>query len=151
VQPRYNLIDRGIEDEILPFCAEEGLGIVSYSPLAGGFLTGKYSSDQDPPVDSRFGRRGKYLKAPYWHAANFDLVDSLKKVAEKHGKTPAQLALAWLIDNPLVTAPIIGATSVSQLNETIEAADMSLSDDERQACDNMHGVGPHHLKPLAPP
>jgi len=72
-------------------------------------------------------------------------------VANEHGKTPAQLALAWLINNPIITAPIIGATSASQLEETIAAADMVLSDEERQVCNNMRGVGPDHLQPLAPP
>jgi len=73
VQPRYNLIDRGIETEILPFCAEEGIGVIPYSPLAGGFLTGKYRRDEEPTSGTRFERRKEYLKPPYWHGANFDL------------------------------------------------------------------------------
>jgi aryl-alcohol dehydrogenase-like predicted oxidoreductase len=151
LQPRYNLIDRGIETEILPFCASEGIGVIPYSPLAGGFLTGKYKRGEEPARDTRFGRRKEFLKPPYWNDVNFDLIDSLANVAKEHGKSPAQLALAWLIDNPLVTAPIIGATKVSQLEETIAAADMTLSDAERQACDEMRGAGPDHLHPLAPP
>lgn len=145
------MIDKGIEAELLPFCAEQGIGVVPYSPLAGGFLTGKYSQGREPPEDTRFGRRKETLKSPYWHDANFSLVNRLTDVARTHSKTPAQLALAWLINNPIVTAPIIGATRLSQLEETIEAADMTLSEEEKEACDGMRGVGPEHLQPLAPP
>ena len=139
-QPRYNLINREVEAELLPFCAEEGIGVIPYLPLAAGFLTGKYKRDEEPDGDTRFGRRKETFAPRYWHDGNFDLVDRLAEVAQEHGKTSAQLALAWLINNPAITAPIMGATKVYQLEEAFKAVDMNLSEEEMEACAAFRGV-----------
>jgi len=139
VQPRYNLIDREAESELIPLCSEEKIGVAPYNPLAAGFLSGKYKRDQVPPKDSRFSKN-ESVRPMYWHESNFDLVEKLTQVAAEHGKTPAQLALAWLVNNPVVTAPMLGTSKVSQLEENLKAADMTLSTEERQICDGLRGV-----------
>jgi len=134
-QPRYNLLDRAIEGELLPLCAEEGIGVIPYNPLAGGFLTGKYKRGQPPPEDTRFARRKDLYVPRYWHDPNFDAVEKLVDAARRYGKTPPQLALAWLLHNPVITAPIVGASRPSQIEETLQAVDMTLSEEELAACD----------------
>jgi aryl-alcohol dehydrogenase-like predicted oxidoreductase len=139
IQPRYNLIYRDMEDELLPLCAEEGIGVVPYNPLAGGFLTGKYQRGQPPPANTRFALplRSEMYMARYWHDRNFEAMERYKTIAGEHGKTPAQLALAWVMHNPTVTAPIVGATSVAQIRETLKVVDMLLSPAEMEACDEV--------------
>lgn len=139
-QPRYNLLDRAIEEELLPLCAEEGIGVIPYNPLAGGFLTGKYRRGEPPPEGTRFGRRKDLYVPRYWHDPNFDAVEKLVDAAQQHGKTPAQLALAWLLHNPVITAPIVGASRPSQLEETLQAVDMTLSEEELAACDGIRAL-----------
>ena len=141
-QPRYNLLDRAIEGELLPLCAEEGIGVIPYNPLAGGFLTGKYKRGQPPPEDTRFARRKDLYVPRYWQDSNFDAVEKLVDAARRYGKTPPQLALAWLLHNPVITAPIVGASRPSQIEETLQAVDMTLSEEEMAACDGIQ-VGAH--------
>lgn len=141
-QPRYNLLDRAIEGELLPLCAEEGIGVIPYNPLAGGFLTGKYKRGQPPPEDTRFARRKDLYVPRYWQDSNFDAVEKLVDAAQRYGKTPPQLALAWLLHNPVITAPIVGASRPSQIEETLQAVDMTLSEEELAACDGIQ-VGAH--------
>jgi aryl-alcohol dehydrogenase-like predicted oxidoreductase len=131
-QPRYNLLDRRIEPELLPLCREEGTGVIPYSPLGGGLLTGKYRRGQAPPSEARYVRFGRQamLTDP-----TLDAVAQLEGIARERGITPAQLALGWLLANPVITAPIIGATHPEQLDETLAAQPIDLTEAERAACD----------------
>jgi aryl-alcohol dehydrogenase-like predicted oxidoreductase len=136
VQPRYNLLHREIERDLLPVCAEEGIGVIAYNPLAGGFLTGKYRRDEPPPEGTRFalgGGSGSLYRARYWHDRLFDAVDRVKEVAESCGATPAQVSVAWLLQQPTVTSAIIGATRREQVEETLKGTELTLDDTAMEA------------------
>lgn len=129
LQPQYSLIVRDIEREVLPVCREEGLGVIPWSPLAGGFLTGKYSREDAPPEDTRMAA---WTATWQRHATpeKFDVVDRVATVAGARGKEPAQVALNWVKDRPGVTSPIIGARSLEQLEKNLGATGWSLSPEE---------------------
>jgi aryl-alcohol dehydrogenase-like predicted oxidoreductase len=122
LQPLFNLYDRAdYEEQLEPLCREKGLGVISYFSLASGFLTGKYRS----PDDLAHSARGDMVKK-YLNARGMRILEALDRVAQQHGLTPAQAALAWLIAQPSVTAPIASATSLEQLNQLIEATTVEL-------------------------
>lgn len=137
IQPPYNLITRDIEDELLPLCASEGIGVCVYNPLAAGLLTGKYDRDKPPAEGTRFAleKLGPVYHGRYWSAINFDAVANLKQVAKEHGHNLNQFALAWILSNEIITSAICGATSVKQLEENLKATDLILSEAELAACD----------------
>ena len=139
IQSVYNLLTRDVEYELLPCCAAEGVGVTVFNPLAAGFLTGKYDPNQPPPADNRFGRErtGKREQELYWSPANFRAVAALKKVAEEHGRTLTQFSLAWIINNPVVSSAIVGASSAKQLEDNVKAVDIKLTDEEKKACDEV--------------
>ena len=128
VQPRYNLLFRQIEREMLPFCAEEGVGVISYNPIAGGLLSGKHSQAGPPPEGSRFtlGTAGPAYQDRYWHEREFATVEKLREVAGQAGMSLVTMAVAWVMANPAVTAPIIGASRPEQLDASLAAADHPL-------------------------
>jgi len=134
LQPQYSLIVRDVEREVLPVCREEGLGVIPWSPLAGGFLTGKYSREDAPPEDTRMA---SWTDTWERHATpeKFDVVDRAKEIAEDRGKEPAQVALNWVKDQPGVTSPIIGARDLDQLEKNLGATGWSLSEEELAALD----------------
>ena len=137
VQPHYNLVHRDeFERELRALCLDQQLSVIPYSPLAGGFLTGKYRRDQAAPPDSRGSANGR-IQAYMQQPRNFDLIEQLTEIGAAHGKTVAQTALAWLIDAPGVTAPIIGANTVAQLNDSLGAISLRLSDAERAQLDQI--------------
>lgn len=122
LQPLYNLYDRAAyEDELEPLCVKEGLGVINFYSLAAGFLTGKYRSEDDLSKSARGGTVKKYL-----NERGFGIVEALDQVAAQYNSSPAQVALAWLIARPSITAPIASATSVEQLNDLIEATKLEL-------------------------
>jgi aryl-alcohol dehydrogenase-like predicted oxidoreductase len=122
LQPLYNLYDRApFEAELEPLCAEKRLGVIPYFSLASGFLTGKYRSEADLSKSKRGGGIKKYL-----NDRGFHILDALDQVAKQHNATPAQIALAWLIARPSVTAPIASATNLDQLNELVAATRLKL-------------------------
>jgi aryl-alcohol dehydrogenase-like predicted oxidoreductase len=124
LQTEYNLYDRAeYEEKLEPVCIENGLGVLSYFSLASGFLTGKYSSAADIANKAR----GDFVKK-YLNQRGFSIVDALQEVAKRLHSTPAQIALAWLIARPTVTAPIASATSLTQLKELIGATKLKLDD-----------------------
>jgi aryl-alcohol dehydrogenase-like predicted oxidoreductase len=137
LQPRYNLIYRDIEDDQLQICAAEGVGVIVYNPLAGGFLTGKYARGQEPPAGTRFALRRDIYWQRYWHDRHFDAVDRLREIAAAGGRAIVPFAVAWAVRNPAVTSAIVGATSVAQLDESLKGFDLSLSPDELKACDQV--------------
>ena len=124
LQPNYNLYDRvDFENEYAPICQAEGIGVITYYSLAGGFLTGKYRSAEDAAKNRA---RGGKVKG-YFDARGLRILKALDDVAARHGATPAQISLAWLIAQPSVTAPIASATSLAQLNEIMQAPRLKLT------------------------
>lgn len=137
-QPRYNLLYRDIEAELLPLCRQQGVGVIAYNPLAGGFLTGKYQKDASPPAGTRFtlgGQTGAIYRERYWQAAYFDAIEPLRAHCLAAGRSLGQLAIAWVLEQPGVTSAIVGASRAAQLEQTLPAAELSLSDEDRAACD----------------
>ncbi|MFB6132391.1 MAG: aldo/keto reductase [Halanaeroarchaeum sp.] len=125
VQPRYNLVDREIEGDYLEMSRHEGLAVCPWSPLGQGFLTGKYSREDGLVGDSRVAESSRFEQS-YLTEENFDVHEELDAVAAEVGATPAQTALAWLVHRRGVTAPIVGARTVEQLEENLAAATIDL-------------------------
>jgi aryl-alcohol dehydrogenase (NADP+) len=139
VQPRYNLLFRQIEREMLPFCAEEGVGVISYNPIAGGLLSGKYDRQAPPPDGSRFtlGHAGPMYQNRYWHDREFDTVEQLISLANEAGVSLVTLSVAWVLANGAITAPIIGASRPDQLDSSLEATQYVLSDELKARLDEL--------------
>jgi 1-deoxyxylulose-5-phosphate synthase len=139
VQPRYNLLFRQIEAELLPLCRSEGVGVIAYNPLAGGFLTGKYQKGAEAGTGTRFdvlqGRMSLYHDR-YWQEAQFEAVEALKRFFAPRQKPLAQVALAWVLQQSGVTAAIVGASRPDQLDGTLPAVDLTLDAEELAACDD---------------
>ena len=139
LQPRYNLLNRPYERDLLPLARASGMGVVPYNPLGAGLLTGKYRRGEEPPPESRFaqGDYGRMYQGRYWNDRMFDVADAVAELARDEGCTPAQLAVAWLLAQPDVTAPIIGASTPEQLVETAKAVGLSLSEAAMQRLDRV--------------
>lgn len=131
VQPGYNLVDRNIEREMLPLCADQQIGVISYSPLGAGFLTGKYRKDEQVPKGTRFevmpGHQPLYFTERGWHT-----VEGLRTVSEETGISMPHLALAWTIGQPGITSVLVGARNTGQVDQAFEAESMGLSDEIRK-------------------
>lgn len=121
-QPRYNLANRAPEDTYLDMCREYGLGVCPWSPLAGGLLTGKYERGTEPPAGARAAAEPE-VEPAYLIDGNFDVLDVVREVADEVDATPSQVSLAWLLHRDAVTAPVVGARTVWQLEENLGAAD----------------------------
>ena len=132
IQPIYSAINRSIEIEVLPLCADLGLGVIVYNPLAGGMLTGKYRRGQPLPTGARLEANPMYYSRYYTEQA-LDVVEGFVAAAGERGVTPPQLALAWVLGEPRVTCPIIGARNLEQLNDTLGGLEIGLSPEEREA------------------
>ena len=136
LQPLYNLLDRELEWELLPLCRSEGLGVIPWSPLRGGWLSGKFQRGMNaPPAGTRIEKADAEGWSESWsryaNEHTWNTVDALKAIGEEAGgKSPAQVALRWLAQRPGVTAPIIGARTVEQLDSNLGSAGWSLSDDQ---------------------
>jgi 1-deoxyxylulose-5-phosphate synthase len=128
---------RQIEREMLPFCLEDGVGVIPYNPIAGGMLSGKHSRSAPPADGTRFtlGTAGGMYQNRYWHDRQFDTVDDLLQLADKAGTSLVTLSVAWVLANPAITAPIIGASRPDQLDASLAAMDFTLSDDLKQQLD----------------
>jgi aryl-alcohol dehydrogenase-like predicted oxidoreductase len=127
-QPRYNLVDREVEGDYLEMTRSYGMAVCPWSPLGQGFLTGKYSREDGLTGESRAAESSGFEDA-YLTEENFQVHDELEAVADEVGATPAQTALAWLMHRDGVTAPIVGARTVEQLEENLTAATVTLSDE----------------------
>jgi len=126
LQPHYSLVHRAeFERELADLCREQQIGVIPYSPLAGGFLTGKYRKDQPLPESARVGGVRRYFTERNWA-----LLDALEAVARTHSKTMSQVALAWQLAQPVITSPIIGANNVDQLSDILGAVGLRLAEDE---------------------
>ena len=140
VQPRYNLLFRQPERELLPLCAEEGVGVIPYNPLAGGLLSGKHAGPSSTPTEgTRFtvGQAGATYQDRYWHEREFATVEALKPLAAEAGISMVTLAVAWVLANPAITAPIIGASRPDQLADNVAAVDVALDDTLMKAIDDL--------------
>lgn len=130
-QPPYHILDRRVERDLLPMARTYGIAVIPWSPLAGGFLTGKYKRGQDRPQGVRWAQSGNR----HFEPACFDVVETLGKIAEAHGCTVAHVALAWCGSQPGVTSPIIGPKSMAQLEEALGAVDVKLTEDDLKQID----------------
>jgi aryl-alcohol dehydrogenase-like predicted oxidoreductase len=141
VQPRYNMLTRDIESDLLPLCKDQGVGVMAYNPLAGGLLTGKYAADaaaSAPPSNMRFGlagATGTLYRNRYWHNAETETVAELKTWFQGRGKPLAQAALAWMLGRPEITSAIVGASNANQLEQTLPAVDLTLDAEEIEMCE----------------
>jgi len=132
-QMYYSLVGRGIEYEFQSFAGYHDIGILVWSPLAGGFLSGKYSRDNPPPAGSRFADAGQFV--PFDREMAYRVVDAVKDVAKRHGASPARVAIAWLLSRPAVSSVIIAARKLEQLEDNIRAVDLPLSDEDGRQLD----------------
>ena len=135
LQPQYNLLCRSTEWELIPLCEAEGIGVIPWSPLRGGWLSGKFKRGMDaPPEDSRVKKAEEQGWGESWSAYNnehtWGVLDALHSVAEDADKHPAQVALRWLVQQPAVTAPIIGARNEAQLSSNLGASGWSLTTEQ---------------------
>ena len=123
-QPRYNLLFRAYERDLLPMCAEERIAVIPYNPLAGGMLTGKHDGAAPPPAGSRFtlGEAGPRYQDRYWNRREFETIEALKPVAAEAGMSMTRMAMRWVLSNPAITAPIVGASRPEQLLDSLAAA-----------------------------
>lgn len=129
IQPHYNLAYRKeFEEELAAVVSEYKIGVIPYSPLAGGFLTGKYTRSEVPP-----SARAASVQQRYFNDAGWRTLDAVRDVAEQTGSTPTAVSLAWLLAQPFMTAPIIGANSVEQLEQSLAAVELSLTTDQVDA------------------
>lgn len=132
LQPHYSLVHRAeFERELQPLCLDQGIGVIPYSPLAAGFLTGKYRRDTPLPDSVRAGG----VQSRYMNERGFTAVERLEAIGQAHGATVAQTAIAWVLANPAVTSAIIGANSIAQLEDTFAGAEIALSAEEKGALD----------------
>ena len=129
LQPQYSAVERNIEHEILPVCLEEGLGVIPWSPLGGGFLSGKYRRGERPPEGSRISEAEESMEE-YWDRRaterNWGVLDAIGRVSEETGKSYAQVSLNWLLRQVGVTAPIVGARTLEQLEDNLGAGGWEL-------------------------
>lgn len=140
LQPQYSLVVRDIEREILPLCREEGLGVVVWGPLGGGFLSGKYRRGEKPPDGSRIARAEETWEEAWSRRAtekNFRVLDVVGKIASSRDKSYAQVALAWVRSQPGITSPIIGARTLKQLKDNLGSVGWELSHEELEALDEV--------------
>ncbi|PTB19092.1 aldo/keto reductase [Trinickia symbiotica] len=130
VQPRYNLLFRQFERDLLPMCEEENLAAICYNPLAGGLLTGKYRGKAQPDPATRFGagNTAASYRQRYWHERELDAVNRILNVAQLAGLAPERLAVAWVLAQPGVTCAILGASRAAQLSEVLRAGETKLDD-----------------------
>lgn len=143
VQPRYNLLFREIERELFPLCSEDGIAVLPYNPHAGGLLTGKHRIDR--PAEGTYyatGERAQGYRDLYWHEREFEAIDAIRAVAGEAGLPITQLAVAWLLANPAVTAPIIGPSRPDQLHDSLRATEQRLSPAVKQRLDDIT----HHFR-----
>ena len=138
LQPRYNLLFRTFERDLLPLAREEGIGVIPYNPLAGGLLTGKHRQGS-APEGTRFtlGTAGARYQERYWHDAEFETVERLKGVAAEAGVSMATMAVGWVLANPAITAPIVGASKPDQLADSLAAADQPMPADLKARLDEL--------------
>ena len=143
-QMYYSLVGRGLEYEWLTFAEYHKLGILVWSPLAGGFLSGKYKRNSLPEKGTRFSEAGQFV--PFDKDQGYNVIDALQAVAERHGVSPARTALAWLLSRPCISSVIIAARSKKHLDDNIQAVDLKLTDEDFQQLDKASDPGTPYPK-----
>ena len=128
MQNHYNLVYREEEREMIPLCLDQGIGVIPWSPMARGFLAGNRKRKGGGPTPR--AKNDDFADQMYFAEEDFEVLEAVEAVAQERGASPAQIALAWLLHQPAVTAPIIGATKMEHLDQAIEAVDIKLSDEE---------------------
>ena len=141
MQNHYNLVYREEEREMNPQCVDMGVGLIPWSPLARGFLAGNRTRDKGG--ETARSKSDGFAHSMYYSNTDFDIVDRCKELGERYSKSPAQIALAWMLNKEGVTAPIIGATKINHMNDAIEAVDIELSDDDMNYLEE-----PYEVKPI---
>ena len=132
-QPPYHLLDRRIERELVPMAQTYGLALIPWSPMAGGFLTGKYQRNQEHPSDARYTDTNQ--KSDLFSDAAYDLLETVIAIANEKGCTPSQLALAWCAQQPGITCPIVGIRTMEQLEQNLGAIEVKITDQDRTRID----------------
>jgi len=133
LQPQYSLVERHLDYEILPLCRAEDIAVLPWSPLGGGFLSGKYKKGEQPPEGTRIAQAAERLEEHWQRRAteqNWRVIDVIDAISKEIGKSYAQIALNWLLRTPGITAPILGARSLEQLNDNLGAVDWTLSEEQ---------------------
>ncbi|RKP51630.1 aldo/keto reductase [Cohnella endophytica] len=135
IQTSYSLADRTPENELVPLCLDQGVGIIPYFPLAGGILSGKYSLSGEGPEDSRVATDPSFRR--FMEGRNMELGERVSKLAMEHGHSPSALSLAWLMDRPAVSTVIVGATRADQVEANLESVTLELGEELRSALDEI--------------
>ena len=139
VQPRYNLLFRSFERDLLPMCEQEGVAVIPYNPIAGGLLTGKHDRAAAPPEGTRFtlGKAASNYQDRYWHDREFDTVDALRPLAADAGTSMTTMAVQWVLANPAVTSAIVGASRPEQLADSLAAVEKPMDADLKARLDEV--------------
>jgi aryl-alcohol dehydrogenase-like predicted oxidoreductase len=146
-QPQYSLVVRDIEEEIIPVCQLKGLGVVVWSPLAGGFLTGKYQPGQNKVAGSR-SEEGWAFPERYFADNADEILTTLLDVAKEIGRTPAQVATRWTLEQPAITSAIIGARTLSQADDNLRAAGWKLPKDALERLNAISALKPRYPRSM---
>jgi aryl-alcohol dehydrogenase (NADP+) len=139
LQPRYNMLYREIETELLPLARAEGLGVIVYNPLEGGFLSGKHRRGEEPPENTRFTLHGagRMYRYRYWQDEQFDAVEELRAAVAAKGLDIVGVAVQWVLSQPGITSAIVGASTPEQLDASLAAPDVTIDDELRSVCDGL--------------
>lgn len=146
VQPLYNIVNRDIEVELLPLCREHQLGVVSYSPLARGILTGKYQVGAAPQDGTRAARQDPRMMQAEWREASLEVAAELTRYCEGKSVTPSQFALAWCIANPILTSVIVGPRTMAQFEDNLACLDLEITTEDESFVDSLVPTGEHSGK-----
>ncbi len=146
VQPLYNIVNRDIEVELLPLCQEHSIGVVSYSPLARGILTGKYKPQQSFPEGSRASRNDKRMLQAELRDASLELSQNIAAYCAEKGVAASQFALSWVLANPILTSVIVGPRNMEQFDDNLGCLDVEITGDDEAFIDNLVPPGEHSGK-----
>ena len=146
VQPLYNIVNRDIEVDLLPYCENNGLGVVSYSPLARGILTGKYQPGGAIPEGSRASRKDARMQQAEWRESSLEVASELKKYCDDKGVACSQFALAWVLANPILTSVIIGPRTKEQYQDNLESLKIEITAEDEAFVDSLVPPGEHSGK-----
>jgi aryl-alcohol dehydrogenase-like predicted oxidoreductase len=141
LQIEYSLLERTVERELMPMAQELGMGVIPWSPLAGGVLSGTYRrQDLQPSPDEAGSRREAVRAKGTLNAHNLDIADAVNQIADETGYSPSQIALAWTLRHPTVTAPIVGARTLAQLEDNLGALKVTLAEDHWRQLDDLSAI-----------
>ncbi len=146
IQPLYNLVNRDIEVELLPLCKEHRIGVVSYSPLARGILTGKYQAGAAPPEGTRASRSDPRMMQAEWRDVSLEIAQQVKVHCDKKGVAPSQFALAWCMANPILTSVIVGPRTEQQFDDNLQCLNVEITDEDEAFVDSLVPPGEHSGK-----